>query len=116
MKKRPTEISNPKDTPSEVVEMKIRDAAMEPYKDAIAKGYQGFRNRWNDGEIDIPGISKRLTPEEAAIAITGKAQEQRNEARKIAFALLKENQKLMKENTLLKRRLARYEKKQEADK
>lgn len=116
MKKRPTEISNPKDTPSEVVEMKIRDAAMEPYKDAIAKGYQGFRNRWNDGEIDIPGISKRLTPEEAAIAITGKAQEQRNEARKIAFALLKENQKLRNEKILLKRRLARYEKKQEADK
>lgn len=111
-RKRPTELKTPEKEPSEVVERMIEDAAKEPYLPGIRDGYQSFKNKWLDGEINAKalGLKPSLSPEEAAIAIAGKAQEQREHWRSRAEALEQMNIELRKENALLQRRNARFEK------
>lgn len=111
MSKKPTEMKTPEEKPSEVVEHMIRDAAREPYLPGIRDGWQSFKNRWVDGDIDAKalGLRSRLSPEEAAIAIAGKAQEQREHWKARAEALEQANIKLRQENALLQRRCKRYE-------
>lgn len=114
MRKKPTEMKAPEGKPYDIVEQKIQEAAREPFLPGIRDGYYGFRRRWLDGEIDAKalGLKSSLKPEEAAIAIAGKAQEQRNEAqkerdeiKKVAAMLLKENWKLVEEIGELKQKL-----------
>ncbi len=114
MRKKPTEMETPEGTPSDIVERKIQEAAREPYLPGIRDGYHSFRRSWLDGDIDakVLGLKPSLTPEEAAIAIAGKAQGQRNEAqrerdklKRAVSMLVGENWKLIEENAELKRKL-----------
>ena len=114
MRKRPTEMEVPEGKPSEHVERLIKEAAREPYLPGIRDGWQSFKNKWLDGDIDAKalGLKSKLSPEEAAIAIAGKAQGQRNEAqrerdklKRAVSMLVGENWKLIEENAELKRKL-----------
>jgi len=117
MRKKPTEMKTPEGEPSEIVEGMIKDAAREPYLPGIRDGWHSFKRSWLDGDIDAKalGLRSSLSPEEAAVAIAGKAQRQRNEAqkerdniKKVAAMLLEENWKLIEENAELKKRLEAY--------
>ena len=109
--KRPTEMKAKEEKPSVVVEKKIKEAAMQPFIPGIRDGWHGFKNRWQDGDIDAKslGIKPTLSPEEAAIAIAGKAQEQREIWKEKSRLLEQANQELRRENALLRRRNRRLE-------
>jgi hypothetical protein len=117
MVRKPIEMKTPDEKPSEIVDRKIRDAAREPFLPGIRDGFQSFKNKWLEGDIDAKalGLSSKLSPEEAAIAIAGKAQEARDHWRAKAEALGQENIELKKANALLQRRNARYEKDREKE-
>lgn len=114
MHKKPVEMKASEKEPSEVVEAKIRDAAKEPFLPGIRDAWQSFKNKWpNDIDAKALGLKSKLSPEEAAIAIAGKAQEDRDMWKGRAIELAQANQVLRKENVLLQRRCKRYEKREE---